>query len=65
PGHSWETAIQAMNPLVGLILAFRWALLATPPPHGLLVVAIGVSIAVFLAGLLHFTRLERTLADDA
>ena len=54
-----------MNPLVGLILAFRWALLATPPPHGLLVVAIGVSIAVFLAGLLHFTRLERTLADDA
>ena len=34
PGHSWETAIQALNPLVGLILAFRWALLATPPPHG-------------------------------
>jgi homopolymeric O-antigen transport system permease protein len=65
PGHSWETAIQAMNPLVGLILAFRWALLATPPPHGLLIVAIGVSIAVLLVGLLHFTRLERTLADDA
>ena len=25
PGHSWETVIQALNPLVGLILAFRWA----------------------------------------
>lgn len=65
PGHSWETAIQAVNPLVGLILAFRWALLGTPPPHGLLIVSVAVSVVVFAAGLLHFARLERTLADDA
>ena len=65
PGHSWETAIQAVNPLVGLILAFRWALLATPPPHGLLIVSVAVSAVVFVVGLLHFERLERTLADDA
>jgi lipopolysaccharide transport system permease protein len=65
PGHSWETAIQALNPLVGLILAFRWALLGTPPPHGLLVVAVVIAFAVLLAGLLHFARLERTFADDA
>lgn len=65
PGHSWETAIQALNPLVGLILAFRWALLGTPAPHGLLVVAVCVAIVVFIGGLLHFARLERTLADDA
>jgi lipopolysaccharide transport system permease protein len=64
PGHSWETAVQALNPLVGLILAFRWALLATPPPHGLLVVSVGISLAVFVLGLLRFARLERTLADD-
>lgn len=65
PGHSWETVIQAVNPLVGLILAFRWALLATPPPHGLLIIAVATSFAVLVVGLLHFTRLERTLADDA
>jgi lipopolysaccharide transport system permease protein len=65
PGHSWETAVQALNPLVGLILAFRWAVLDTPQPHGILLVAVGVSVAVFVAGLLHFARLERTLADDA
>jgi lipopolysaccharide transport system permease protein len=65
PGHSWETAIQALNPLVGLILAFRWALLGTPAPHGLLVVAVAIAVIVFAAGLLHFARLERTLADDA
>jgi lipopolysaccharide transport system permease protein len=64
PGHSWETAIQALNPLVGLILAFRWALLATPPPHGLLVVAVAVSIGMLVVGLLNFARLERTIADD-
>lgn len=64
PGHSWETIIQAINPLVGLILAFRWALLGTPAPHGLLAVAVAVSLILFAAGLVHFARLERTLADD-
>ena len=65
PGHSWETAVQALNPLVGLILAFRWALLGTPPPHGLLVVSIVTAFVVLVAGLLQFARLERTFADDA
>jgi lipopolysaccharide transport system permease protein len=64
PGHSWETAIQALNPLVGLILAFRWALLGTPLPHGLLVVAVAISLIMLVIGLLRFERLERTIADD-
>jgi lipopolysaccharide transport system permease protein len=64
PGHSWETVIQAANPLVGIILAFRWALLATPPPHGLLVAALVVTAVVLVLGALQFARLERTLADD-
>ena len=64
PGQSWETFLQALNPLVGLILAFRWAFLATPAPHGLLIVAILISFAVLVVGLLRFARLERTLPDD-
>jgi lipopolysaccharide transport system permease protein len=64
PGKSWETAIQALNPLVGLILAFRWALLATPPPEGLLTVSVVISLILLTFGLLRFARLERTLADD-
>ena len=64
PGHSWETAIQALNPLVGLILAFRWCLISAPAPHGLLVVALCVSAVVFVAGLVRFSHAERTLADD-
>jgi lipopolysaccharide transport system permease protein len=65
PGHSWETAIQALNPLVGLILAFRWCLLAAPAPHGLLIVATLVSFVVFVVGVIRFSQVERTLADDA
>jgi lipopolysaccharide transport system permease protein len=64
PGHSWETIVQALNPLVGLILAFRWALLSTPLPHGLLVASVMISFACLVVGTLHFAKLERTLADD-
>src|SRR5262249_3534104 len=64
PGHSCESASQALTPLVGLILAFRWALRATPPPHGLLVVAVGISFTLLAIGLIRFARLERSLADD-
>jgi lipopolysaccharide transport system permease protein len=64
PGHSWETIVQALNPLVGLILALRWALLGTPAPHGLLVAAVGISVALLAFGLVRFSSAERTLADD-
>lgn len=57
-------SLVALNPLVGLIEAFRWAVLGTPRPQGLLLVAIAISIAWLLAGLTHFARVERTFADD-
>jgi lipopolysaccharide transport system permease protein len=65
PGLSWQTLVQAANPLVGLLLAFRWALLATPPPHGLLVASLVVTAIVLVAGVVRFAQAERTLADDA
>jgi lipopolysaccharide transport system permease protein len=64
PGHSWETVLQALNPMVGLILALRWVLLATPPPHGIFLVAVLVSIGVFVFGVVRFAHTERTIADD-
>jgi lipopolysaccharide transport system permease protein len=64
PARAWETYLQALNPLVGIILAFRWALLGTPAPHGLLVVAVIVTFGVFAAGLAYFSRVDRTIADD-
>jgi lipopolysaccharide transport system permease protein len=65
PGLSWQTIVQAANPLVGLLLAFRWALLGTPAPHGLFVASLIVTAAVFVFGVMRFAQAERTLADDA
>lgn len=65
PGLSWQTIVEALNPMVGLILAFRWALLGTPAPHGLLVASLLVTAVVFAAGVARFAQAERTLADDA
>ena len=64
PGVSWATIVQAFNPLVGMIEAFRWSLLGTAPPHGLLAVSVAVSVFVFAAGLVYFSAAERTVADD-
>jgi homopolymeric O-antigen transport system permease protein len=64
PGLSWQTIVQAANPMVGLILAFRWALVGTPLPHGLLAVSLAETAAVFALGVVRFAHAERTLADD-
>jgi lipopolysaccharide transport system permease protein len=54
----------ALNPMTGVIEAFRWALLGTgDAPLGALA---GSALTVFLllcSGLLYFRRMERTFAD--
>lgn len=64
PGHSWETVLQGMNPLVGITLAFRWALLGTPAPHGLFIIAVITTLVLFVLGVAIFSRADRTMADD-
>jgi len=64
PPHAWETYVQALNPLVGIVLAFRWSLLGTPAPHGLFVVSVVVTLVVFAIGVAYFARADRTIADD-
>jgi lipopolysaccharide transport system permease protein len=63
-GDSWITAVQALNPLVGMILIFRWATLGTIPPQGLLAASVLGTLAILAAGLAYFSRAERTIADD-
>jgi lipopolysaccharide transport system permease protein len=64
PGLSLLTLVQAVNPLVGLTQAVRWALIGSPAPHGLLILAVVESLIVLGIGLLQFSRVERTIADD-
>jgi lipopolysaccharide transport system permease protein len=54
----------ALNPMVGVINGFRWALLGTPAPApGQLVLSIFASAAFFVVGLAYFRRSEPKFAD--
>jgi lipopolysaccharide transport system permease protein len=66
-GSKWQV-LYAMNPMVGVIESFRWAVLGTVPSEGVslsLTVAISTSVAMvlFITGLFYFRRMERSFAD--
>ncbi len=56
--------LYSLNPMVGAIDGFRWALLGKPVPD-LQTIAVGTGVALLLLawGLLYFGRTERTFAD--
>lgn len=56
--------VYALNPMVGVVEGFRWALLSTDTAPGPMVfVSAAVALAVLLGGLLYFRRMEDTFAD--
>jgi len=55
--------VYALNPLTGVIQCFRWALLGTAPPDGLMWVSFVAVAVLLLSGLIFFRRLEDTFAD--
>ena len=58
----WQV-VYALNPMVGVIDGFRWALLGTTPPGPMLLVSAMATVLVLIGGLLYFRRMERSLAD--
>jgi len=60
----WRT-LYLLNPLVPIISAFRWSLIASalPPPLWAFALAVATIGAVGFAGLLVFTRIERLMMD--
>jgi lipopolysaccharide transport system permease protein len=61
--EAWRPLI-ALNPMAGVIEAFRWALLGSAqPPVALLGTSVAVVAALLASGLLYFRRMERTFAD--
>lgn len=62
-GDPWQQ-LAALNPLVGVVEGFRWALAGTAPPDAFAVAAsVGVTAVLAAAGVAYFGRTERTLAD--
>jgi lipopolysaccharide transport system permease protein len=53
-----------LNPMVGVVSGFRWAVMGIgDPPLALLAMATVVSVAVLGTGIAYFRRVERTFAD--
>jgi lipopolysaccharide transport system permease protein len=53
-----------LNPLAGLVEAFRWSVLGTGTVHwGYVVYSAGFAVAAFFVGMVMFKRMERQFAD--
>jgi lipopolysaccharide transport system permease protein len=60
---AWQT-IYALNPMVGVVEGFRWALLgADTHPGPMVAVSTVVALAVLAGAALYFRRMERSFAD--
>lgn len=57
-------AIYGLNPMVGVVEGFRWAILGkTPPNPQSMLVTLGIILLLLVSGLWYFKRMERTFAD--
>jgi lipopolysaccharide transport system permease protein len=62
PAGAWRI-LYGLNPLVGVIQGFRWALLGAVPPGPLVWPSAIVTVAVLVGGLFFFKRMEDSFAD--
>ncbi len=56
--------IYALNPMVGVVEGFRWALLGTETAPGpQMILSVVISLVLLITGMYYFRRMERTFAD--
>ena len=56
--------LYSLNPMVGVIEGFRWAILgAERPDWTVMMVSSSVVVVLFVSGLVYFKRMEQTFAD--
>lgn len=59
----WRT-LYGLNPMVGVLDGFRWALLGVNDAPGPIVYASSLAaVLIFISGLYYFRRMEKTFAD--
>ena len=56
-------AVYSLNPMVGVIEGFRWAVLGSTPPSVLVVPSVLVTGVLLVGGLFFFRRTEASFAD--
>ena len=62
PAGIWRW-LYGLNPMVGVIQGFRWALLGGNPPDLTLVISGTMVLILLVSGLYYFRRMEKTFAD--
>jgi len=62
PVGIWRS-LYGLNPMVGVIQGFRWALLGGDPPDITMAISVFVVIILLVSGLYYFRRMEKTFAD--
>jgi lipopolysaccharide transport system permease protein len=61
--HPWRV-LYGINPMVGVVEGFRWALLGThTAPGPIMALSAAVALTVLVSGAFQFRRMERTFAD--
>lgn len=60
--EAWRS-LYGLNPMAGIVEGFRWALIGTPPPGGLIAVSIVTVLVLLTGGLFYFRRMEDHFAD--
>jgi len=59
----WRT-IYGLNPMVGVVEGFRWALLRTnSAPGPIVAVSASAAVLILVSGAFYFRRMEKTFAD--
>jgi lipopolysaccharide transport system permease protein len=58
----WQT-LYGINPMVGVVNGFRWALLGITPPDPMLFVSVTATVVFLIGGLFYFRRMEKSFAD--
>jgi lipopolysaccharide transport system permease protein len=59
----WRT-LYGLNPMVGVVEGFRWALLRTnTAPNAILAVSSTAALIILVTGAFYFRRMEKTFAD--
>lgn len=61
--HQWQW-LYGLNPMVGVIEGFRWALLGNATPDmAMMAVSSTILLVIFVSGLFYFKKVEQFFAD--
>jgi lipopolysaccharide transport system permease protein len=56
--------VYSLNPMVGVVEGFRWALLRTETAPGMsIIISAGMALLILVTGTFYFRRMEKTFAD--